>query len=75
MQILCVHAKGIVKKIYKRAIQKNVGAAPPTWALGLLPYAYDENDIDDINEYVARLSQLKRVVEGLLEPFSKIEPI
>lgn len=36
------------------------------WALAL-PYAYDEDDADDINEYVTRVRKLKKVVEQLLE--------
>lgn len=67
-----VHAKGIVRKISEQTIQKNTGKAPPMWALAL-PYTYDEDDVDDINEYVTKLCKLKKVVEELLEPFSKAE--
>jgi hypothetical protein len=49
------HAKGIVRKVVEKTM--------PTY----LPYAYDEDDADKINEYVTKLRELRKVVEELLE--------
>ena len=67
------HAKGIVRKLddkLREAMQKGQTATPPMWALAL-PYTYDKSDIDDLKEFVNNLRKLNKVVETLLEPFTK----